>query len=89
MIPCPRDGCDGEMKQTGFTKKIVDQNCPDCGRFRNFIVGDMPRYYCPNCMTIQDIETSIKLYICSKCKTLRPENRPDLPNNEQTNPNIL
>ena len=75
MIPCPRDGCDGEMHENGFSKKIVDQNCPDCGRFRRFIVGDTPQYYCPNCMTTQDIETSIKLYVCDKCKTLRPENK--------------
>ena len=74
MIPCPCDGCLGEMHEHGFTKKAVDQNCPDCGRFRKYINGDKPQYYCPNCLTTQDIEIVISLYVCDKCSTLRTEN---------------
>lgn len=60
MIPCPRDGCDGKMHANGFSKRFVDQRCPECGRFRKFIIGDMPQYYCSKCLTFQYIETIVK-----------------------------
>ena len=73
MTPCPREGCDGEMHENGFSKKFVDQKCPDCGRFRKIITGDPLQYYCPNCETFQDLWITVKLYVCDKCKTLRTE----------------
>lgn len=75
MIPCPREGCDGDMHEHGFIKKAVDQNCPDCGRFRKYVNGDQPQYYCPNCQTTMDIEITVNLYVCDKCKTVIPENK--------------
>ena len=71
MIPCPRTGCPGEMIASGFTRKIAPQKCPDCGRFRQLLATDPLSFYCKRCGTHQDLELTIELYVCDKCKTLR------------------
>ncbi len=79
MIPCPREGCPGDMIASGFTRKIVSQQCPDCGRFRRLVPGtDPPQYHCKRCDTYQDLEVTLELFVCDTCKTQLPEDHPGM-----------
>ena len=78
MIPCPLEGCPGAMTASGFTRKIAPQKCPDCGRFRQLLATDPLSYYCKKCEKLQDIESTIQLYVCDTCKNVQPEDHPDM-----------
>ena len=79
MIPCPREGYPGAMKESGFSRKYASQKCPDCGQFRRIVPGmDPPQYHCKRCDTYQDLTLTIELFVCDTCMTQRPEDHPDM-----------